>query len=320
MPRERKRKPSWRPPQLSVPQILAWADAAHERTGRWPARALFHLAVPGALLEKWSAVDSALRKGLRGLPGGSSLARLLAEHRGVRNRKGLPRLSHKQILAWAEAYHQRTGQWPRQDTIPPLIPGSSGENWHGVDDAMRRGLRGLPRGGSLARSLARHRGVRNPQGLPQLTERQILTWADAFYTRTGRWPRQENGNEVIPGSQGETWLNVEQALAKGLRGLPGGSSLAQLLADHRGVRNVGNLPRLTVRQILAWADTHHERLGRWPGVRCPEQTIEGSSGERWDNVDQALRKGLRGLRGGSSLSRLLARHRGVRYQRVASRS
>ncbi|WP_088255937.1 hypothetical protein [Fimbriiglobus ruber] len=320
MSRKRKRQPGWRPSQLDVPQILAWADAFHERTGRWPARSLFHMAVPGAVLEKWSAINSALGKGLRGLPGGSSLPRLLAEHRGVRNRKGLPRLTHAQILAWADAYHQRAGRWPRQDTVPQLIPGSSGEKWQGVDDAMRRGLRGLPRDGSLARLLAQDRGVRNPQDLPPLTEEQILAWADAFYHRTGRWPRQENGSDVIPGSRGETWLNVEQALVKGLRGLPGGATLARLLADHRGVRNVGNLPRLMVEQILTWADAHHEHFGRWPGCRCPEQTIDGSFGERWFNVDQALRKGLRGLPGGSSLARVLARHRGVRYPGVAGRS
>jgi hypothetical protein len=311
MPRKRKRKPGWRPSQLSVPQILVWADTFHERTGRWPARPLFHLAVPGAVLEKWSAIDHSLKKGNRGLPGGSSLVRLLAEHRGVRNRKGLPRLTHRHILAWADAYHGRTRQWPKQDTSPQLIPGSAGEKWQGVDDAMRRGLRGLPHGGSLARLLARHRGVRNVQDLPPLSEEQILVWADAYHARTGRWPRQENGAEAIPGSRDETWLNVENALKGGWRGMPGGSSLAQLLADRRGVRNVGKLPRLAVKQILAWADAHHQRFGRWPECRGPEQVIEDTD-ERWANIDQALRKGLRGLPGGSSLSRLLSRHRGVR--------
>jgi hypothetical protein len=312
MTRKRPRRPAWRPSQLTVRQILAWADVFHEQTGRWPTRTLSHLGVPGELLEKWSAINTALQKGVRGLPGGSSLARLLAAHRGVRNRKGLPRLTHRQILAWADAYHASAGRWPQQDTEPRVIPDSNGETWHGVDDAMRRGLRGLPAGGSLARLLARHRGVRNLQDLPPLTEEQILRWADAYHRRTSRWPRSENWYEIIPGSRGETWLGVEQAL-KGLRGMSGGTTLAQLLAERRGVRNVGNLPPLSVKQILAWADAHHGRLGRWPGCRCAEQVIEGSGGERWTNIDQALRKGLRGLPGGSSLSRLLARHRGVRH-------
>src|SRR5262249_6645494 len=37
------------------------------------------------------------------------------------------------------------------------------------------------------------------------------------------------------------------------QGLTGGSSLAQLLAERRGVRNHLRLPRLTVEQIAAWA-------------------------------------------------------------------
>ena len=46
----------------------------------------------------------------------------------------------------------------------------------------------------------------------------------------------------------------------GSRGLAGRSSLAQLLADYRGHRNIGALPRLMVRQILRWADAWHRPL------------------------------------------------------------
>ena len=38
------------------------------------------------------------------MPGGSSLPRLLAAHRGVRNRKQLPRLTERQIVRWARAH------------------------------------------------------------------------------------------------------------------------------------------------------------------------------------------------------------------------
>jgi hypothetical protein len=222
-----------------------------------------------------------------------------------------PELAESQILAWADAFHERSGKWPKQDTLPQRIAGSLGEKWSNVDDAMRRGLRGQPGGSSLARLLEEHRGVRNIANLPPLTVRQILAWADAYRERTGRWPRQENWFEAIPGSLGETWLNVDQALVKGLRGFPGGSSLAQLLAEHRGLRNVAKLPRLTAKQILTWADAYRARTGRWPTCRCSPQLIEGSSGERWFNIDQAMRKGLRGLPGKSSLADVLARHRGT---------
>jgi hypothetical protein len=61
-----------------VEQILAWADDHHNRTGHWPNQ--YAGPVAGAPGETWSAIDCALRRGLRGLPGGDSLARLLGRH------------------------------------------------------------------------------------------------------------------------------------------------------------------------------------------------------------------------------------------------
>src|SRR5438093_10180034 len=69
------RKVRW--PDLSVEQILAWADAHHARTGEWPT-AKHAGTVFEAPREKWRNVDACLRHGLRGLPSGLSLARLLA--------------------------------------------------------------------------------------------------------------------------------------------------------------------------------------------------------------------------------------------------
>jgi hypothetical protein len=139
----------------------------------------------------------------------------------------------------------------------------------------------------------------------------VLAWADAFHERTGEWPKQRHWPEVIPESGDETWGNVIQAVARGLRGFPGTGTLFNLLAKHRGGRNVGRLPPLSERQILDWADAHHATVGEWPTCRCLQQAIPGTDSERWFNVDQALRKGLSGLSGGSSLPKLLARHRGV---------
>ncbi len=69
-------------------------------------------AIPRTIGETWMAVNDALCRGLRGLPGGSSLAQLLAEEYGARNSRGLPPLSEQQSLAWADAWHERTGEWP----------------------------------------------------------------------------------------------------------------------------------------------------------------------------------------------------------------
>ena len=64
-------------------------------------------------------------------------------------------------------------------------------------------------------------------------------------------------------------------------------------------------------RILAWADAHHARTGRWPS--CTGGRVHGAPGETWRNVSQALLVGSRGLPGGDTLPRLLARERGRRH-------
>src|SRR5262245_35930304 len=63
-----------------------------------------HEAAGNLLQGQATACDAALRLGLRGLPGGSSLARLLAARRGVRNHLDLPPLTVTKVLAWADRY------------------------------------------------------------------------------------------------------------------------------------------------------------------------------------------------------------------------
>jgi len=209
--------------QLHVKQILAWADNHYEQTGSWPT--MRSGPVPGLKAETWKAVDSALRDGLRGMSRGSSLARLLAEKRGVRNRLMTPHLTQAQILRWAEAYHRTMDKWPSSNSGP--ITEAPGETWKGVDLALRHGYRGLRRGPSLARLLAEERKVRNRTSLPLLTTRQILVWADEYYRRIGEYPTSASG--IVEGASGETWGSINLALRYGYRGLPGGSSLSRLL-------------------------------------------------------------------------------------------
>jgi hypothetical protein len=173
--------------------------------------------------ENWRSVDHALRRGIRELPGGSSLAKLLAEHRGRRNGAALPPLTTSQVLTWADSHRRRTGSWPRETS--GLIQEAPGETWHNVDRVLRAGYRGFHGGSSLARLLESHRGVRNIKALPRLTLGQITRWANAYRRRTGKWPRMGSG--LVPGTR-ESWSAINAALINGRRGLPGGSSLAKL--------------------------------------------------------------------------------------------
>jgi hypothetical protein len=83
----------------------------------------------------------AQREGGRGLPGGSSLARLLEKGRRIGDRRRRHRLTIKQILAWADLHCQRTGQWPRHDSGPVLD--APGERWTAIQAALEQGKRGL---------------------------------------------------------------------------------------------------------------------------------------------------------------------------------
>ncbi len=301
-----------RKPPLTIGQILAWADAHFERTGKWPNRDSGE--VFEAPNENWSKINAALAGGWRGIPtnSGLSLTRLLAEFRGLRNIKRLPHFTIDQILRWADAHFARTGVWPQTDSGDVL--GAPGETWAAIDHALWRGGRGLPTGPglSLARLLAEHREVRNLKQLARLSIKQILSWADAHFQRTGEWPGWDSGK--VTETTNDTWSSIDRALQRGLRGLSSqrGSTLARLLAKRRGVRHPGEPPPFTIKQILAWADAHFRRCGQWPGQLSG--VIFDAPSETWKMVDHALRLGIRGFPAntGLSLARLLARHRGVR--------
>jgi hypothetical protein len=213
-----------------------------------------------------------------------------------------PPLTVAQILIWADAHFARTGAWPK--TTGRHVLDDPTESWQRIDQALRYGSRSLRGGDSLARLLARERGVRNRKDLPPLTEAQIEAWARAHHAITGRWPTEDDG--AIPGTRGEAWRSVAIALWQGHRGLPGGDTLARLLARRLGVRNWADVPVLDLGQVLAWAEAHRRRTGRWPHGDAGD--IPGT-GETWAGLEAALANGHRGLPGGLTLAGLLRRQR-----------
>jgi hypothetical protein len=171
-------------PPLSEELILAWADAHFERTGRWPTYRSG--PIPDVLGESWLAVEGTLYHGLRGLSGRTTLARFLEEKRGKRHILPLPPLSVEQILAWADAHHRRTGQWPTRRS-GAVVDADEKITWKEVNWCLHRGFRSLPAGSSLPQLLAQRRGVRHRRKPPPLCVEQILAWARAHHERTGRW-------------------------------------------------------------------------------------------------------------------------------------
>jgi hypothetical protein len=112
-------------PDLEIPHILNWADDFHRRTGKWPTR--MSGPVPQASGTTWCGIDLALKRGNRGLTGGSSLAQLLQEWRGTRHIKRLPPLTYALILSWADAHLACTGKWPNK--MNGAVEEAKGEKW-----------------------------------------------------------------------------------------------------------------------------------------------------------------------------------------------
>jgi hypothetical protein len=281
-------------PDLTVEQILRWADAHHAEHGRWPhARSGGVAAAPG---ERWKGIDQALSLGGRGLPGGTRLARLLAECRGARYRGWIPDLTVEQILTWADDHYAATGKWPNDRS--GAVIAAPGETWSTVRKALWKGQRGLPRRLRLPELLDAHR----PAGRRRLTPEQIRAWAEAHRAATGRWPTATSGE--VAGVPGESWCNLGQSLRYGYRGLKGGSSLALLLGLVTRPRAISPRPPLTVAQIVAWGEAHRAATGRWPNQYAG--AVAGAPGEKWKSLDQALRCGFRGLPRGITLHALFA--------------
>jgi len=90
-------------------------------------------------------------------------------------KRGRPRtfsLTEAGILGWADAHHQRTGEWPT--AASGAVVGVPGENWSALNAALRVGTRGLPGDDSLARLLRRERRMGERRGRTPQFARQLL--------------------------------------------------------------------------------------------------------------------------------------------------
>lgn len=161
---------------------------------------------------------------------------------------------------------------------------------------------------TLTGGAMRHFAARLAAAMPRpLTNVLILGWADAHRARTGAWPSAVSG--PVHGVPGESWGALDRALRLGGRGLPPGSSVAQLLDQHRGAANHLAPRHMTETMIEGWARLHDSVHGRYPSRSSgaiPDTPFT------WCAVDVALKRGLHGLPGGMTLARFLELRLGAR--------
>ena len=172
---------------IRIEEILDWANAHQAKHGVWPTA--YSGAIPGSG-RTWLAIDSALRRGCCGLPGGTSLSKLLAQKRGAPAGRRPPNLSEEQVLAWADAYFAVQGKWPGEDS--GSIPGTR-ETWPGIASML------------LGRAVAAFATVRHlPNSWPSGEEGETTSHCRRLRrsrfslgpTRTS--PRRENGPRAGP--------------------------------------------------------------------------------------------------------------------------
>ena len=286
---------------LTKKRILEWADNHHARTGRWP------ISRSGPILDAddgttWQAVNTALVKGTRGQPGADSLTRLLRRRRKILDARAVwPDLTRDKILQWVDDHNERTGAWPRRDS--GRVRCARGISWATVDRYLRKGNRSFAGGSSLTELLWTARHVWD--GRPPLTEAKILRWAREHHDRTGRWPVTLSGKLI--GASDDDWAAIDMALRNKRRGLPRRTSLSRLLSEHYRGRYRVTLGRITIRQIVKWAERHYRRTGTWPTHHSGP--VSGVPNLSWAAIEYALRCGRRGLPGGSTLVRVLEKPR-----------
>lgn len=285
--------------KLTEELILEWADEFFVQFGFWPKATSG--PVPAEPTTTWAQISMALRMGHRGLKGGLSLPQLLRSKRGTRNRMDLPPLTYGIIYQWIDAHFERTGRCPDWSS-PEKIPGTEGESWRTVEYALREGTRGLS-GGESVRHLLRDYATRRP-GLPTtpLKKDEILGWAECHHKQFRRWPVRYSG--PVRGVAGENWLAIDLALKLGLRGLPHGSSLNQLIRTAHGEVLSRGPAKFSVHQVYGWCEAFRDKHGVWPTRRSGR--IPEAPSFTFRAIDSALRKGRYSLPAGSCLEKVIS--------------
>lgn len=261
---------------LTEEMILEAGEKFKKQYGKYPFVASKEL-VPELPNETWVIIDSALREGYRGLPGGSSLAILFGKKKDD--------LTVEQIKKAGEEFKKQYSKYPSGTSKKP-VPGMPNENWRAINEALIKGCRGFPGGSSLA--------ILFETKKDDLTIDQIKKTGEDYRKQYGKYPFVRS-KEPVPGMPNETWGGINAALRHGCRGLPGGSSLAILFDKKKD--------DFTIDQIKKAGEEFKKQYGKYPFITSKE-LVPGLPNENWSIINDALRHGFRGLPGGSSLSKL----------------
>lgn len=298
-------------PDLTEEMIVEAAKRYYAETGKWPTSHSGDASVYFPFSETWSAVDACLRNGCRGLTGHGSLAQLLSKCSFKRNHLNMSIMTEAQIIAAADKYFEKYGLYPTfkdKHASEFFDVSDAPKTWAGVQSLMRIGGRGLPGNNTLA-NLLDSSGRRISQRCRPMTEDDVINAMKKFYFDFDRFPRQTDGDASKYFGRQETWSSVNQCLRKGLRGLTGGSSIYNIAERLSGIVSRNRCANLNILIILASVARYHLTHREMPRPSSGDASnYFHMNGESWRNIDTSLRQGLRGLKCGSSLVKIIAQH------------
>lgn len=234
--------------------------------GRFPTSAE-GWALPGLA---WGTIDTRLRDGACGLPGGSSLSRWLDDAYPAERTSPYTSAS---LRAWVTAHRNANGgAFPHVDT--GAIPGTD-RTWKNVNDALRRGL-DFTKCRSFSSWLDDQFPLDRRKKAALITSNLILVLVEAYRAENdGEFPYRESGKVA---GLNMTWTQLDNALRQG------GKSLAKWLG-----KRYPEFVEVPEHRLLAWVEAYARENDRaLPAQQSGE--IFGT-GWTWHLVDRALRSG-----------------------------
>ena len=141
---------------LNYDIICGWIERFHVDMGYYPK------GVSGSIPYSedgitWHALDLALTLGWRGLPGNSSLSKLLGERFGIVNKTNTKQYTEKKIKQWIKRYIKDHGVFPIYESglVEYAEPdGFIPIHWAAINTILRTGGRGLLGNKSLKKLMA----------------------------------------------------------------------------------------------------------------------------------------------------------------------
>jgi hypothetical protein len=243
----------------------------------------------------WNAINNCLKKGCRGLPGGSSLFKLRQEYF---TGKESP-LTEDIIVKAMKEYHEDHDKYPSSESGDASKYLKFKITWSAIGACLRKGLRGLPGDSSLAQLRKKYDiGVK-----PDLTEEQIIKAMRGYFEEHGRYPSLRGGCASKYIFEDILWSGIDASLRHGHRGLPGGSSLHKL-------KNERSFKHSLAKEDIAMAmKAYHEDHNKYPSKESGDASKYFGFKITWEAIDHLLRRGVSGGHKGSSVAKLKKHYR-----------